>query len=346
MPIAPASPFAQLLADRRSRFNGQFAEAKTYRPSLDAEAFGGHLTQVVGPIVDRIAAVRPEQAGTVTEALYDLSLDLVGREFLGPRSRYPALAEGWRTVFAQLPERLAAAPWQFPAAITNALYNLSSTPGARPAEWAQSVVTLSGACDDVPELLAAAQVAAWRAGLAQYRQSALARCRSLKPNVAGLALGLPGFKASFLSAKGRDALLDALLADPWLDPAAGAPSRTALRIVARVGAFRGFGGLFMAPPMVACPEGQFVVSDGDEQWLLFADHFGANWQRVAAPPTGKPRMAQPFFQLDLQGQVTRGDQRAKFAELERSQSSAANATTLAVTTPLSHAVYLIAAVAA
>jgi hypothetical protein len=281
----------------------------------------------------------------VTDALYDLSLDLVGREFLGPRSRYPALEAGWRTLFGQLPERLAAAPGLFPGAITNALYNLSTTPGARPEEWMQSVLTLSAACDDVTELLAAAQVAAWRAGLAQYRLSALARCRSLTPNIAGLALGLPGFKASFLSVKARDALLDALLADPWLDPAAGAPpAKTALKIVARVGAFRGFGGLFMAPPMVTCPDGQFLVSDGDEHWLLFADRFGSSLQRVTTPPTGKPQMVQPFFQLDLQGQLTRGGLRAQFGELERSQSSAANATTLAVTTPLSHAVYLIAAV--
>ena len=223
MPSTPGSAFAKILADKRSRFNSQFAEAKTYRPSLDGDAFASHLTQVVGPIVERVAAARPEQAGAVAEALYELSLDLVGREFLGPKSRYPALAEGWRAVFGQLPERLAASPWLFPGAITNALYNLSTTLGARPEEWMQAVVALSAACDDVPELLAAAQVAAWRAGLAQYRLSALARCRSLKPNVAGLALGLPGFKASFLSAKARDALVDALLADPWLDPAAGAP---------------------------------------------------------------------------------------------------------------------------
>jgi len=209
------------------------------------------------------------------------------------------------------------------------------------------VLTLSAACDDVTELLAAAQVAAWRAGLAQYRLSALARCRALKPNIAGLALGLPGFKASFLSAKARDALLDALLADSWLDPAAGtSPAKTALKIVARVGAFRGFGGLFMAPPMVTCPGGQFLVSDGDDHWLLFADRFGSSLQRVTAPPTGQPQMVQPFFQLDLQGQLTRGGLRAQFGELERSQSSAANGTTLAVTTPLSHAVYLVAAVAA
>ena len=341
----PAGAFAAILADKRARFNSQFAEAKTYRPNLDAQAFAAHLTQIVGPIVERVAAVRPEQAGAAADALYTLSLDLLGREFLGPRSRYPALAEGWRVVFGQLPERVAAAPWQFPGAITNALYNLSTTPGARPEEWMQAVVALSSACDDVAELLATAPVAAWRAGLAQYRLSALARCRSLKPNLAGLALGLPGIKASFLSAKARDGLLDALLADPWLDPDSSAPaSKSALKIVARVGTFRGFGGLFMAPPTVTAPAGQFVVSDGDDNWLLFADRFGASLQRVAALPKGQPSMAQPLFQLNLQGQVTRGALAATFPELERSQSSAANTTTLAVTTPLSHAVYLIAAV--
>src|SRR5579859_7651158 len=347
MPNSAGSVFAQILAAKRGRFNSQFAEAKTYRPTLDGDAFAAHLTRVVGPVVERVAGARPEQAEIVAEALYTLSLDLVGREFLGPHSRYPALAEGWTTLFNQLPERLAESPWLFPGAITNALYNLSSTPGARPAEWMQSVVTLSAACDDVPELLAAAQVAAWRAGLAHFRLSALERCRALKPNIAGLALGLPGFKATFLTLTARDNLIAALLADPWLDPAAPEPpAKPGLQIVKRVGAFRGFGGLFMAPPSVACPGGQFVVSDGDDHWLLFADHFGASFQRAATPPTGKPKMSLPYFQLSLEGELSKGSLRAKFPELERSQSSAANATTLAVTTPLSHAVYLVAVGAA
>jgi hypothetical protein len=347
MPNSAGSVFAQILAAKRGRFNSQFAEAKTYRPTLEGEAFAGHLTRVVGPVVERVAAARPEQAEAVAEALYELSLDLVGREFLGPHSRYPALAEGWTIVFNQLPERLAESPWLFAGAITNALYNLSATPGARPAEWMQSVVTLSAACDDVPELLAGAQIAAWRAGLAHYRLSALERCRRLKPNIAGLALGLPGFKASFLTLKARDSLIAALIADPWLDPAAPEPpAKPALRIVARVGAFRGFGGLFMAPPSVTGPGGQFVVSDGDDHWLLFADRFGASFQRAATPPTGKPKMSQPYFQLSLAGELSKGILRATFPELERSQSSAANATTLAVTTPLSHAVTLVAVGAA
>jgi hypothetical protein len=339
--------FAEILAARRGRFNSQFAEARRYRPALDPNAFADQLTQVIGPVVERVAATRPEQAEAVAESLYELSLDLVGREFLGPNSRYPALAEGWSAVFGQLPERLAESPRAFPGAITNALYNLSTTPGARPRKWMQSVVGLSAACGDVTELLAAAQVAAWRAGLAHYRLSALERCRSLKPNIAGRALGLPAARASSLSKNALEVLIDAMMADPWLDPAASTPQdKPRLQIVARVGAFRGFGGLFLAPPSVACPDGQFVASDGEDHWLLFADRFGATFQRAASISKRPPKMGLPYFQLSLEGQLTKGELRARFPELERSQSSAANETTLAVTTPLSHAVYLIAVVAA
>jgi hypothetical protein len=347
MTVNTGGAFPKILAAKRGRFNSLFAEAKTYRPALDGEAFAAHLTRSVGPVVERVAAVRPDQAEVVAEALYELSLDLVSREFLGPHSRYPPLAEGWATLFGQLPERLAEAPWVFPGAVTNALYNLSATPGARPAEWARSLLALSAACDTASELMAAGQVAAWRAGLAHFRHSALERCRALPPNIAGLALGLPGVKASFLNAKTRDSLINALLANPWLDPAAPEPpSQPALKIMARVGAFRGFGGLFMAPPNVSCPGGQFVVSDGDDHWLLFADRFGASFQRAASPPAGKPKMSQPYFQLSLEGQLTKGALRGAFPELARSQSSAANDTTLAVTSPLSHAVTLLAVAAA
>ncbi len=345
MPNLAGGQFAAILAAKRGRFNSQFAEARRYRPSLDGAAFAAHLTQLVGPVVERVAARRPDQAEAVAESLYELSLDLVAREFFGPRSRYPALAEGWANVFTLLPDRLAEAPWQFPGAVTNALYNLSATPGARPRDWMQALVALSEACGDVAELLAAGQVAAWRAGLAHYRLGALERCRSLPPKVTGLALGLPASDAQALSMKARDALIEALLADPWRDPT-DSPSKgkASLQIVARVGAFRGFGGLFLAPPNVGGPGGQFVVSDGDDHWLLFADRFGATFQRVASVPLAASKMGKPYFQVNLQGQVTKGNLQASFPELERSQSSAANDNTLAVTTALSHAITLIAVV--
>jgi len=133
--------------------------------------------------------------------------------------------------------------------------------------------------------------------------------------------------------------------DPWLAPAealGGKAAERRMHLVARVGAFRGFGGLFLSPPSVTCPAGQFLVTDGVGQWLLTADRFGATLHRATTPPTGPAARQPPFYKLDTRGKVTRGKHSATFPELAGSQSSAADATTLAVTTPLSHAVFLVA----
>jgi hypothetical protein len=340
---AAAPRFAELLAARRGRFNALFAEAHRYRPALDAADFSTHLTEVLGPIVERVAEREPGEAAAVAETLYVLSLDLVGREFLGPRSRYPAVVQGWTQLLPQLPERVAAAPRRFAAAVTNALYQLGAAPDARPGEWLQSVAALSAVAGNTESLLTAAQVAAWRAGLAHYRLSALELCRALPPALAMAALGLPA-ETALPSGAPLTTIIDALLADPWLEPRAalGAQPSRRLQLVRRAGAFRGFGGLFIAPPMVSCPDGQFVVSDGDSHWLLFADRFGTSFQRTEAMPRGRSKQSKSKFKVELDGRVSYDHDQASFPIVARSQSSAANANTLAVTTPLSHAVYLFA----
>jgi hypothetical protein len=336
-----------VLANRRSRFNAQFAEAKRWRPNLDGALFQAHLAEVVAPIVEQVAAAAPEQAEPATEALYDLSLDLVGQDLLGPRSRYPAIGLGWRRLLPPLAAHLAADPRRFAGALTNALYQLATTPGARAEAWSDEVLAFAPLAENTAALLAAAQVAAWRAGLAHYRMTALDVCRALAPRLAVAALGLPELTGKPPAAAALEAGLARLRDDPWLSPAAalaGHNPERHLQLVARVGAFRGFGGLFVAPPNVSCPGGQFVVSDGAGQWLLNADRFGATFHRATTAPDGPAAMTQPYYRLDTRGKVTRGKQSATFAELAGSQSSAADATTLAVTTPLSHAVYLIALV--
>ena len=160
-------------------------------------------------------------------------------------------------------------------ALTNALYNLAQTPGARGREWLEGMRALALQCADVAILLKVGQVLAWRAGLAHYRAGALAVCAQLPPALARAALGIPPDEHI-----GLENVLARLAADPWLDPAR--PAREpALRIVASAGAFRGFGGLFLAPPNVASAGGQFVVLDGEACWLLAAEAFGATFHRMA-----------------------------------------------------------------
>src|SRR5262249_15653263 len=103
--------------------------------------------------------------------------------------------------------------------------------------------------------------------------------------------------------------------------------------------FRGFGGLFLAPPTIGALGSQFIVRDGDNRWLLTADLFGATFHR-----TDDAKLVQGSgpFQLDRSGKVSLGRASKVFTELADFTSLAANETTLAVTIPLSHAVYLIA----
>ncbi len=334
-----AGPFAQILAANRARFNARFAEARRFQPRLDPAAFGEHLRSVVAPLVEAVGREQPAQAAEVADVLYDLSLDLLGREFLGPNSRYPLIAEGWRFLLPRLSHFIAESPREFIGSLTNALYNLSTTPGARPHEWAAALLRLAEISPDAPTLLKAGQVAAWRAGLAHYRLSALDLCRVLPPPSAFTALGLP----SQTDHAPLDQLIESLTANPWLRPDSNLQSPMAnLQIVTRVGAFRGFGGLFIVPPLVFGGGDHFLVTDGEGTWLLAADRFGATFHRSdgqAALLKGQPASQ---FQVDPTGRVQKSSHSQVFHELAGFASAADIGTTLAVTTPLSHAVYLVA----
>ncbi len=334
-------PFAQTLLANRARFNAKFAEARHFKPKLRADAFAEHLRSVVAPIVEAVARESPTAATETVEALYDLSLDLIGQEFLGPTSRYPAITEGWRTLLPSLPRHIAAAPQAVISAVTNALYNLSLEPSARPGEWMKLILKLAPLCSDADALLKAGQVAAWRSGLAHYRRGALDVCRTLDEKIARAVLDIPQTNTLPVTA-----ILDHLQINPWLNPSAITQlpiPNNQLQIVARVGAFRGFGGLFIAPPLVFPAGDHFIVTDGEGSWLLTADCFGATWHRTEAQPVDKKNTTR--LAINRNGQVSVDGKPAKeFPELANSQSSAANAVTLAVTTPLSHAVTLVAIV--
>jgi hypothetical protein len=255
---------------------------------------------------------------------------------LGPNSRYPVITSGWTHILPKLARHLANQPRALIGAVTNGLYNLSLTPGARPGAWMNDLLLLGEACDDLPTLLKAGQVCAWRAGLAHYRLQALAICPSLPTPVARLALGLP-----IDSTQPIDSLVSRLQTDPWYRPTSDAqPLAPQIKIVARVGAFRGFGGLFLVPPIVE-PAGEgFLVTDGEGTWLLSADAFGATFQRIARPVSQPP--TDTPFKLGRSGKVSAGKRDATFTELEGATSSAGNAHTLAVSVPYSHAIYLVA----
>jgi hypothetical protein len=338
------SPVLQgALAADRERLNALFAAARR-GGGLDAAEFAAWIREGIAPAVDAAAALHPESAGPVLEALFARSLDLVAQRVLGAGARAPEVAEGWRRVLPALPGLLAADPEGLSAAVVNALHRLAATEGARPDEWTAAMLRVGPRCPDLPSFRDAGLLAAWRAGLAQYRDEALALARGMEPGRARAALGLEDAGPAALAS-----LLEGVAADPWrsLEEVREGPwGEPRLALVGRVGAFSGFGGQFPLPPLVEARQGALYARSDGRWWRLFADCYGAAFHRVEAPapPSREAELRQdegPSV-VAAAGLVRHRRLTATFAELTGVTSFASDGVTLAVTIATSHAVYLVA----
>jgi len=324
-----SEPLGTVLRSARDTFNAQFNAARRQMPALEPERLARFLADTVDPLAAAVHAVAPDRVAALVFAAYELGLELVGQRLLESRRGTAAIEAGWRALGAAAPGLLADDPRRLLAAASNAVHQLESTPGARPEEWTQGVAALAPSCPDVESLLRVGQVRAWMAGLAHYRAGALAVAGTLPEPLALAALGASG---SF------SALRDRLLADPWFVPGAETGP-----LVRAVGAFRGFGGVFVAPPRVALHAGHLIATSGGEGWMVAADAFGATFHR-ARPDE---------LQADVSATLPAGVQWAKGTLTVRGRgvpaplvgaltSVAADATTLALTASLTHTIALVA----
>ncbi len=332
--------FASVLRSGRAEFNAQFAEARRAHPDLDGAAFAAFLGTEADGLVRAVGQVHPERVAEVAMVAYEAGLELVGQKLVGPGARHPWVGEGWRRVLPALAPLVAVAPDRIVGAVSNALHNLATTPGARPEEWLTALERLGPECKDPDTVLCLGQVAGWKAGLAHFRSSAIAAADALPDSLALAAVGAPA-SGDWSEIRKR------LLTDPWCDPAAPPAAETPtkrLRVLAQAGAFRGFGGFFLEPPRVAVAGDHFLVRSGQECWLLTADRFGATFHRssVAEFESALHHTKLPAGLRVADSKVAWGDERFEIASLGKFTSAAANATTLALTSDLTHAVVLLA----
>jgi hypothetical protein len=338
-----SGPFAAVLRARRAELNARFAETRHRLPALDAGAFGDFLRQSADPLVRAVDAACPGRAEAVALAAFDVALELVGRQAAGPATAGGgvggAVDELWRRALPAGARAVAAAPERLIAALSNAAHQVAATPGACPGRWVAELERLAPACSDPDDLLRLGQVAAWRAGLAHYRRGAIASAAALPEPVALAAVGAaPTARWSEVEA--------GLLASEWFDPSRPAARADApARVAAAVGAFRGFGGPFVAPPHVSLVAGQLHVASADERWLLTADLFGATFHRLAGDewrPTPPGAPLPPGLRIEGEGALALPSGRVTLPGRGAMTSAAATATTLAVTWSLTHQVTLVA----
>jgi hypothetical protein len=185
------------------------------------------------------------------------------------------------------------------------------------------------------------EVAAWKAGLAHLRQSAITIADALRNSLALAAVGAPNL-VEWSEVRKR------LLADPWYDPGAPATADSTkngrMRVMAQVGAFRGFGGIFVEPPRVAAAAEHFLVRSGQDSWLLTADLFGATFHR-ASPAEFESALKESKLPPGLHitdSKLVWDKERFEIPSLGKFTSAAASANTLALTSELTHSVVLLA----
>jgi len=135
-----------------------------------------------------------------------------------------------------------------------------------------------------------------------------------------------------------------LLANPWFDPASEPKTSSNLHVVAQAGSFKGFGGPFIEPPLVVLSGEHLLARSDNECWLLTADVFGSTFHRATIKEfeAAKGGCRLPSnLQVSGSRVVFNGD-RFEFPALGEFTSAAASATTLALTSRITHSIILAA----
>jgi hypothetical protein len=282
-PLNVSPALAGVLAARRELFNAHF---RRNGRGVEPAAFAAFLRRMVDPLV----AAAPEAiAGELGQALFELGLPAIRRGVWGGMQA-TELERAHAAWLPRLAAHVARDPRGVVAALGNASERLARELGVeRAVAWGEALCAVSDVC---PDLYGAGLVLAWRHGLAEAREAALARAAEMPPELCERLLG--------------SARVDASPARRFVAPGQDGPLGD-LEVMARVGGFSGFGGVFPRPPEVHACDGRLYATDGDVVSEVFADAFGARLSRAGIEPLELlERAAAPEIAVDDVGNVRWG----------------------------------------
>ncbi len=332
----------KLLDENRGRLNAEFLQRKRAGAKIDDDAWLLHLQRRVLPLVDRVHHILPERGNRTLNELYDVSLDLfAGGHFAETTGMLPrVLAQLWEQSLPRLVALIARDPRRVSGSLSNAVLAIAQTQPSAVHRWLAKLDEVGPGTESVDHLLLVGQVAAWVAGLPQYRLSAIGLAEQLPTALAQKLLGI----SESLSETQVRAILQRWSIDCWTDnrDAESINNEPRIEQVALCGSFRGFGGQFLYPPQVFVEEGQLHVTDTQHVWRLQADRFGNVFHRSdSVAKINKRKPAKDIPQINADGMVQWQGTQSRLTHLTQATSQAYDGRTLAVTLPDSFHVYLI-----
>lgn len=323
--------FAEVLAAGRGGFNHRVREAQRDFPAFRTDTFLCFLKEGVDPVVVAVERLDRSRLPAAVLAAYEVALELAGRALVGPSARSPALGEAWRSLFPHLAGLIAAQPARVLGLLSNAIIHLEGIGGARVGQWTEELAALAPHLQSVEQLRVAGQVLAWRAGAAHFRAGAFAAAATLPDALALRAFGAGGWRT-----------WQAFRQDAEHDPWWSGSDPHAMR-ARRVGGFSGFGGPFAMPPDIRVAGEAFLVKSGDRYSLLIADAYGAVLRPADADEFDIAGAAAPRCDHKMRDGVLHvGSQRIELDVPEQGLVVCATAATIAIASPYTHTIRLLA----
>lgn len=320
----------------------------------DGELLLWFLAEYLDPVITELARHGSDTVRLAVHELYELALELVVARAFGTGDPQQGVLRVWRDVLPRVPALLGKEPGVIAGLLSNAAWQFARQPSASLDDWIARLVDVAAHCSTSDQLLTAGQVAAWRAGMVQYRHAAVDLLDAMDSAIAGALLGM----GSGMDDVRKRQMTSWLRRSPWArvedcpDGAershAAEPTPTVMRLI---GGFCGFGGAFAEPPRVWVEQDVLLATDGRSVWRVWADCYGTLFdpapEYAAEVRDEKPkRIWDKFRQQDphvsASGKVRWSGRIASLPELQDATSVAATRHTLAVTLEDSYRIALLA----
>lgn len=320
-----------ILRERRHAYNFRWSEARSRFPHLSSTDAASFFVHDLSPLIDALSilpSVGSDQLESICDIAVEVGVKATGLRLLGVNAAESWITELWRNTFPALTMHLSNDPLTVIAELSHATAQFSAHRASRPQQWLRLLTVLGPKAADLAQLRLLGKVLAWRSGLAHYRTGALAAADQLPTELVEAALQIP---TSQSWAEWRDPLN----ASRWPGSRIEATG-----LLAKVGAFRGFGGVFLEPPTLATRDGDLIARSGGDAWVICADLFGATLHRTQdfGEPAGVT-CEEPV--LILGDFVFLPSQAVELGAAAPVTSAVQQGNILAITTKNSHAVWLL-----
>ena len=219
--MSVSAVLATELKAARGPLNARVAAAQA-QSHFDTAALAGFLRERLDPLAQAVEAVAPERTTAMVGAGFEMALTLAARGLAGPAALSPVVEDTWAELGGPYARLIAEQPSAVLGGLSNAAVQIAATAGARVERWRALMAALAAhATGDTWRALG--QVAAWRAGMAHYRDGALGAADTLRAPVALAAVGAGGGDWPAVRA--------ALTANRWWSGGDGAAERRGGRLL-------------------------------------------------------------------------------------------------------------------